>query len=55
MSIDDERMKSHLDRAVCGTAGETLNAVLDAEADRLGNARRYERRGTRRDTGANPH
>jgi putative transposase len=31
------------------TAEETLNALLDAEADRLGNAQRYERTAARRD------
>jgi putative transposase len=44
MTIDDERIKSHLDRVVRGTVEETLNALLDAEADRLCNAQRYERR-----------
>jgi hypothetical protein len=29
---------------------ETLNALLDAEADRPCNAQRYERSGARRDT-----
>jgi len=32
--IDDERIKSHLDRVVRGSVEETLNAPLDAEADR---------------------
>ncbi|MGE3701998.1 MAG: hypothetical protein AB7G08_24925 [Hyphomicrobiaceae bacterium] len=41
--IDDERIKGHLDRVVRGTVEETLNALLDAEADRLRNAQRYER------------
>jgi hypothetical protein len=31
---------------------DTLNALLDEEADRLSNARRYERTGTRKDTRA---
>jgi putative transposase len=35
ISIDDERIKSHLDRVVRGTVEETLNALLEAEADRL--------------------
>jgi putative transposase len=35
ITIDDERIKSHLDRVVRGTVEETLNALLDAEADRL--------------------
>ena len=43
ITIDDERIKSHLDRVVRGTVEETLNALLDAEADRLCNAQRYER------------
>ena len=41
--IDDERIKGHLDRVVRGTVEETLNSLLDAEADRLCNAQRYER------------
>src|SRR6266566_4974080 len=45
ITIDDERIKSHLDRVVRGTVEETLNALLDAEADRLCNAQRYERSG----------
>src|SRR5436189_819376 len=48
ISIDDERIKSHLDRVVRGTVEETLNALLEAEADRLCNAQRYERREARR-------
>jgi hypothetical protein len=44
ITIDDERIKSHLDRVVRGSVEETLNALLDAEADRLCNAQRYERR-----------
>jgi len=43
ITIDDERIKSHLDRVVRGSVEETLNALLDAEADRLCNAQRYER------------
>jgi putative transposase len=43
ISIDDERIKNHLDRVVRGAVQETLNALLDAEADRLRNAQRYER------------
>jgi putative transposase len=50
--IDDERIKGHLDRIVRGTVEETLNALLDAEADRLCNASRYERSEARRDTRA---
>ena len=50
--IDEERIKDHLGRIVRGTVEETLNALLDAEADRLCNARRYERTEARRDTRA---
>jgi putative transposase len=52
ITIDDERIKSHLDRVVRGTVEETLNALLDAEADRLCNAQRYERSAARRDSRA---
>jgi transposase-like protein len=52
ITIDDERIKSHLDRVVRSTVEETLNALLDAEADRLCNAQRYERSAARRDTRA---
>jgi Transposase, Mutator family len=52
ITIDDERIKSHLDRVVRGSVEETLNALLEAEADRLCNAQRYERSEARRDTRA---
>jgi putative transposase len=38
ITIDDERIKNHLDRVVRGSVEETLNALLDAAADRLCNA-----------------
>jgi putative transposase len=50
--IDDDRIKGHLDRVVRGTVEETLNGLLEAEADRLCNAQRYERTEARRDTRA---
>ena len=49
ITIDDERIKNHLDRVVRGSVEETLNTLLDAEADRLCNAQRYERSAARRD------
>jgi putative transposase len=52
ITIDDERIKNHLDRVARGSVEETLNALLDAEADRLCNAQRYERNEARRDTRA---
>ena len=47
--IDDDRVREHLGRIVRGTVEETLNTMLDAEADRLCNASRYERTEARRD------
>src|SRR5947207_14557689 len=52
ITIDDDRIRNHLDRVVRGSVEETLNALLDAEADRLCNAQRYERSAARRDTRA---
>ena len=52
ITIDDERIKNHLDRVVRDSVEETLNALLDAEADRLCNAQRYERSEAHRDTRA---
>jgi hypothetical protein len=42
-------IESHLDCVVRGSAEEPLNPLLDAEADRLCNAQRYERSEVRRD------
>jgi len=50
--IDDERIRDHLGKIVRSSVEETLNALLDAEADRLCNAGRYERHEARRDTRA---
>ncbi len=36
--IDDERVREHLGHIVRGTVEETLNAMLEVEADRLCNA-----------------
>jgi transposase-like protein len=49
VKIDEERLKGHLDRIVRGTVEETLNSLLDAEADRLVGAERYARTDERRD------
>ena len=40
--IDDERVRDYLRNAVRGSVEETLNAMLEAEAERLCNAGRYE-------------
>lgn len=47
--IDDERIRDHLGKIVRSSVEETLNALLDAEADRLCNAGRYERTQARKD------
>jgi putative transposase len=41
--IDDQRIEEHLGRIVRGTVEETLNGLLDAEADRLCQVGRYQR------------
>jgi putative transposase len=50
--IDDGRIQAHLDEVVRSTVEEALNALLDAEADHLCGARRYERTEGRKDTRA---
>ena len=50
--IGDERIRDHLGQIVRGTVEDTLNALLEAEAERLCNAARYERTEARRDTRA---
>ena len=52
IQIDEARIKDHLGEMVRGTVEEALNAMLDAEADRLCGAGRYERNEGRRDTRA---
>ena len=50
--IDEARVKDHLGEMVRGTVEEALNAMLDAEADQLCGAARYERTEARKDTRA---
>ncbi len=50
--IDDSRIQDHLGELVRGTVEETLNAMLDAEADAMCGAQRYERSPDRIDTRA---
>src|SRR3981189_1319925 len=52
IQIDEARIKDHLGELVRGTVEETLNAMLDAEADQLCGAGRYERSQARQDTRA---
>jgi hypothetical protein len=51
IQIDEARMRDHLGEMVRGTVEEALNAMLDAEADRLCGAGRYERSEARRERG----
>jgi transposase-like protein len=50
--IDDGRIQAHQDEVVRSTVEEALNALLDAEADHLCGARKYERTVGRKDTRA---
>src|SRR6188768_682902 len=52
IQIDEARIRDHLGAMVRGTVEETLNAMLDAEADQLCGAGRYERSEARQDTRA---
>jgi transposase-like protein len=52
IQIDEARIRDHLGEMVRGTVEEALNAMLDAEADRLCGAARYERSESRQDTRA---
>src|SRR5579871_1427658 len=50
--IDEGQIKTHLDQVVRDTGEQTLNALLDAEADALCGAKRYQRSPDRQDTRA---
>ena len=52
IQIDEEQIKGHLDEMVRGTVEEMLNGLLDAEAEQLVGAGRYERSAERQDTRA---
>ena len=52
IQIDETQIQQHLGELVRGTVEETLNKLLDAEADHLCNANRYERTNARKDTRA---
>ena len=43
VQIDEEQIKNHLGEMVRETVEDTLNSLLDAEADQLCKAKRYER------------
>jgi len=50
IEINEARIQGHLDEMVRNTVEETLNGMLEAEAEQLVGAGRYERRETRKDT-----
>ena len=52
IAINEGLIRDHLDRVVVQTVEETLNALLDAEADELCGAKRYEHSANRVDTRA---
>ena len=52
ISVDEGKIQEHLTEVVRGTVEETINKLLDAEADRLLKAKRYERSEARQDTRA---
>lgn len=52
IQIDEIGINDHLGKIVKGSVQETLNAMLDEEADLLSNAKRYERTEGRKDTRA---
>lgn len=52
IQIDEGKIQEHLGEVVRSTVEEALNAMLDAEADRLCQAERYERTEARKDTRA---
>src|SRR5437764_2124632 len=52
IQVDQEQIHSHLDQDVRDSVEQTLNALLDAEADALCGAGRYERSPDRVDTRA---
>jgi len=55
IQIDEVRIRDHLNEMMRGTIEQAPNALLDAEADRLCGASRYERNECRQDTGAGSH
>ena len=52
VTIDETQVRDHLGKIVRGTVEETLNGLLDAEADHICQATRYERSAKRQDTRA---
>jgi putative transposase len=52
LRVDEERLRGHVDEVVRSSVEETLNGLLDAEADHICRAQRYERSPERADSRA---
>ena len=52
IKVEEEKIRSHVDEVVRESVEETLNGLLEAEADQLCGAKRYERSAERIDTRA---
>ncbi len=52
IAVDEEELRTHVSEVVRQSVEETLNGLLDAEADTLCQARRYERNAERASTRA---
>src|SRR6195256_427924 len=52
LQVDETKLKGHVDEVVRSSVEETLNALLEAEADQICGAERYERSADRVDTRA---
>ena len=52
IAVDEEELRTHVSEVVRQSVEETLNSLLDAEADTLCQARRYERNAERASTRA---
>lgn len=55
LQVDQAMLETTLDRMVRKSVEETLNAMLDAEADEITGAARYERSGSIRNRASRPH
>ena len=52
IKIDESELRGHVDEVVRSSVEETLNSLLEAEADQLTGAKKYERSADRVDTRA---
>jgi putative transposase len=52
LRVDEEKLRGHVDEVVRSSVEETLNGLLDAEADHICRAQRYERAPERTDSRA---